>query len=74
MQCPECGNTFKNAHGLRIHQGRHHKDSYRVSITSAHARALEKLIAEIERVSTERGISFEDATEAAVLALRASCP
>lgn len=74
MQCPDCGNTFKNQRGLRIHQGRHHKDTYRVQIVSAHARALEMLIAEIERVAETQGITFEDAAGAAAQALRASCP
>lgn len=74
MQCPECNETFKNQHGLRIHQGRTHKDNYRVSIISAHRASAETLLAELEAISVERGLPFADVCEAAVRALRASCP
>jgi uncharacterized C2H2 Zn-finger protein len=72
MQCPECGNTFKNQHGLRIHQGRHHKDTYRVQIVSAHKQALEVLIRDLEAFAGERNLPFAEVCEAAVVSLRAS--
>ena len=72
MQCPECGNTFKNQHGLRIHQGRHHKGTYRVEIVSAHKAALEVLIRDLEVFAAERNLPFGEVCEAAVVSLRAS--
>ena len=72
MQCPECGNTFKNQHGLRIHQGRHHKGTYRVEIVSAHKAALEVLIRDLEAFAAERNLPFGEVCEAAVVSLRAS--